>query len=258
MRTLGPCDQAASSQQPRQPADDERIVGVTDRDQDDYTEPTKHEDEAGLWRHLEDDDAPSAAAGESPMPQLTQSQVKRLTAPMIGMIITMGVLSLVLLALWFMNPEPDVTYSRDENVPEAASWAASVTEYEPISPQVPEDWSANYARWETRAEHGVQVWEVGYTTAAVNFVGFAQTDQANPAWVNEETRQAPATGTETVQGLEFEVREEGDRRYLVLDAEQNTIDGTTVVIGGDAGEEEFSQAVEAIIEAIGQEAPENE
>lgn len=209
-------------------------------------------DEDGMWRHLEDapqehDDA------EGPTPQLTPSQAKRLGAPMVGMVITMGVLSLGLAALWFMNPEPDVTYTRDEDVFEAAAWTDQVAEYSPIAPEMPEEWSANYARWETRAEHGVEVWEVGYTTEAVNFVGFAQTDNANPAWVNEETEQAPVTGAVTIDELAFETREQGDRQYYVLAAEDNTVDGTTVVIGGDAGDDEFQTAVDAIVGSLGQE-----
>lgn len=218
------------------------------------TEPARgpQTDEDGMWRHLQDD-----AAAEEPTPQLTQSQVKRLATPMMGMIITMGVLTAVLAVLWFLNPEPDVTYTRDEDVQEAAIWTDSVTEFSPISPEVPDEWSANYARWETLPDYGVDVWEVGYTTEAVQFVGLAQTDNANPAWVNAETDQAPETGTTVIDGLEFETREDDDRRFYVLDAEDNDRDGTTVVIGGDAAEAEFDLALEAIVDSIGQELPEN-
>lgn len=188
---------------------------------------------------------------DQPTPQITQSQAKRLMTPMVSMIITMGVLAGILAAVWFMNPEPDVTYTRDEDVAEAAEWADGVAEYSPIAPEVPEGWTANYARWETRAEFDVDVWEVGYTTDAVAFVGFAQSDNANPAWVNEETDQAPVEGTQEISGFTVEVRETNGRQFYVLDAEDNDVDGTTVIIGGDAGEEEFGQAAEAILESVG-------
>ncbi len=190
--------------------------------------------------------------------QITQSQAQRLRTPMMGMIITMAVLVGILALMWFMNPEPDVTYTRDEDVPEAAGWADEVAGYSPIAPDVPAGWTANYARWETRAEHGVEVWEVGYTTDAVNFLGFAQTDNANPAWVNDETEQAQATGTTNVGGLSFETRERGDRHYYVLAAEDNHIDGTTVVISSDAGAEEAQAGLEAIVDSIGREVPDSE
>ncbi|WP_258933413.1 DUF4245 domain-containing protein [Nesterenkonia pannonica] len=51
---------------------------------------------------------------------------------------------------------------------------------------MPDDWTANYARWESRVDHGVDVWEVGYTTTAMNFVGFAQTEDPQPSWLAEE------------------------------------------------------------------------
>lgn len=211
---------------------------------------TRQTEEDGMWRHLEPD-----SAAEEPTPQLTQSQVKRLTTPMIGMVITMAVLTAALGVMWFLNPEPDVTYTRDEDVQEAAIWADSVTEYSPIAPEVPDEWSANYARWETRPDYGVEVWEVGYTTEAVQFVGFAQTDNANPAWVNAETEQAPETGTTVIDGLEFETREDDDRRFYVLHAEDNDRDGTTVVIRSDAAEAELNTGLEAILDSIGRDLP---
>ena len=190
--------------------------------------------------------------------QITPSQAQRLRTPLMGMVITMMFLTGILAVFWFMNPEPDVTYSRDEDVQEAAAWADDVTEFSPLAPDVPEGWTANYARWETRAEQGVEVWEVGYTTAEVSFVGFAQTDDANPAWVNAETNMAPSTGSVTADGLTLETREEGDRRYYVLDAEENTVDGTTVVISSDASEAELQAGLDAILDSLGRDIPEND
>jgi hypothetical protein len=190
--------------------------------------------------------------------QITPAQAQRLRTPMMGMVLTMVVLSGILAVFWFANPEPDVTYSRDEDVHEAATWADDVTDYSPIAADVPEGWTANYARWETRAEQGVDVWEVGYTTAEVNFLGFAQTDNANPAWVNAETEMAPTTGSVTVEGLTLETRDEGERRYFVLEAEENDIDGTTVVITTDAQDSEREAGLDAIVEAIGREIPDND
>lgn len=189
---------------------------------------------------------------ERPTPQLTTSQVKRVTQPMIGMIITMAVTVAAVVGFLMMNPEPDVEpYQRDEDVLSAAEDAAGVTDYAPLTPAFPESWSANYARWETRPEHGVPVWEVGYTTANVDFIGFAQTDEPNPTWISAETEQAPSSGTHTVDGVEFEVRGgEDDRSHYVLEGEHNEADGTTVVVTSDAGEEELDEALQLIVESL--------
>lgn len=196
--------------------------------------------------------SPASPGEERPTPQLTTSQVKRMSQPMIGMIITMGVTVAAVAAFLLMNPEPDVEpYQRDEDVIAAAEDAAGVTDYAPLAPSVPETWSANYARWETRPEHGVPVWEVGYTTANVDFIGFAQTDEPNPTWIAEESEQAPPSGTHAQGDVEFEVRGDGEERtYYVLDGESNEADGTTVVITSDAGEEETDQALQLIVEAL--------
>ncbi|WP_258933414.1 DUF4245 domain-containing protein [Nesterenkonia pannonica] len=58
--------------------------------------------------------------------------------------------------------------------------------------------------------------------------------------------------------MTFELYHDGDqeRRYWVLTEENNDVDGTTVVIGGDAGDDEFLTAVEAVVESL-REDPEN-
>ncbi|MDZ5076938.1 DUF4245 domain-containing protein [Nesterenkonia sp. HG001] len=188
-------------------------------------------------------------------PQLTPAQSKRISQPMVAMVITMAVTVGAVAAFYMMNPEPDVEpYHRDEDVHQEALYVAEVADFAPLAPDVPETWTANYARWETRPEHGVSVWEVGYTTDAVDFIGFAQTDQGNPTWIAEETYQATPTGIVDIEGLEFEVRD-GDRgrTYYVLTEDENDVDGTTVVITGDASEEEFTHALTALVDSLGEE-----
>lgn len=187
---------------------------------------------------------------ETPTPQLTESQAKRMNQPLIGIVITVAVTLLGVFAVMGLRPEQDVSFTPDENVTEAAAWTNDVTDYSAIAPEVPEGWSANYARWENRAELGVTAWEVGYSIDEASFLSFSQTDEPNPAWVNEETRLGGTTGEETIAGLRFEVRESEDRRYYVLEAEENTIDGTAIVLGGTATEEQFETFLEAVTEAI--------
>lgn len=192
---------------------------------------------------------------EQPKPQLTRSQIKRLSQPMIGMVITMMVTMAVVVALLMMNPEPDVEpYQRDEDVPVEAVHAGRSAEFLPAAPEVPEEWSANYAYWENQSEQGIPLWEVGYTTDSMTFVGFSQSDQGNPTWISEETEGATPSGTQTVDGMVFEVfHGDEDRTWFVLTEEHNDVDGTTVVLGGDASEEDLEIALTAVVEALDQE-----
>jgi len=188
---------------------------------------------------------------ETPTPQLTQSQAKRMNQPIIGIIITVAVTLLAVFAVMGLRPEPDVAFTPDENVGEAAGWINDVAEYAAIVPDLPESWSANYARWETSPELSVTAWEVGYSLDEQSFLSFAQTDEPNPAWVNAEAQQAPVTGEETVNDLRFEIRENEERKYYVLTAEENTVDGTAIVLGGTGTEAQFETFLDAATEAIG-------
>ncbi|PRZ18154.1 uncharacterized protein DUF4245 [Nesterenkonia sandarakina] len=170
--------------------------------------------------------------------------------PMIGVVITVALTLLGVFAVMGLRPERDVAFTPDVNVEEAAGWTSDVAEYAPIVPDLPEGWTANYARWENRAELGVTAWEVGYSVEEQSFLSFAQTDEPNPAWINELTRQIRPTGEETVGGLTFEVRENDEYRYYVLEAEANTVDGTAIVLGGEAPDEQFENFAEAVTESI--------
>ncbi|MCH8565577.1 DUF4245 domain-containing protein [Nesterenkonia sp. LB17] len=187
---------------------------------------------------------------ETPTPQLTQSQAKRLRQPLIGVVITVAITMLALFAVMGLRPERDVAFTPDVDVEEAAGWTSDVAGYTAIVPDVPEGWTANYARWENRAELGVTAWEVGYSVDEQSFLSFAQTDEPNPAWVNDATRQIGATGEETVDGLTLEVRENDEWKYYVLEAEANTVDGTAIVFGGEATAEQFDIFRRAVTESI--------
>ena len=221
---------------------------MTDPDQN---TPRPDEDDAGSPA----EDTAEQGSEEQPTPQLTRSQVKRLSQPMIGMIITMMVTVAAVVAFLMMNPEPDAEpYQRDEDVPVEAVHAGRSAEFLPAAPDVPEEWSANYAYWEHQSEQGIPLWEVGFTTDSMTFVGFSQSDQGNPTWISEETEGATPSGTQTVDGIVFEVfHGDEDRTWFVLTEEHNDVDGTTVVLGGDASEEDLEIALTAVVEALDQE-----
>ncbi|MGJ9406947.1 DUF4245 domain-containing protein [Nesterenkonia aurantiaca] len=187
---------------------------------------------------------------EAPTPQLTQSQAKRLRQPLIGVVITVAITLLAVFAVTGLRPERDVAFTPDVDVAEAAGWTSDVADFTAISPEMPEGWTANYARWENRVELGVTAWEVGYSVDEQSFLSFAQTDEPNPAWVNDATRQLGPTGEETLEGLTFEVREDDQWKYYVLEAEENTIDGTAIVLGGDATAEQFETFLAAVAASI--------
>ena len=64
--------------------------------------------------------------------------------------------------------------------------------FTPAAPQLPEGWSANYARWTENSEDGVPLWNVGYLSPEYHLVDLVQTAESNPTWLAQRTEQALA------------------------------------------------------------------
>lgn len=169
---------------------------------------------------------PETAAAK---PRLTQKQVKRAgqsaRAMLVSVLATLGIALLVVL----INPgSTEETYDRHVDVPAAAAQASGTAGFTAVAPDVPEGWTANFARWNAAGTDQVEFWEAGYVTPEEDFAGFKQTAQANPTWVSQQIRNAPQTGSRTVDGTSWDLHEpvNGDS-HLVTE-----LDGTTVIITG--------------------------
>jgi Protein of unknown function (DUF4245) len=169
---------------------------------------------------------PETAAAK---PRLTPKQVKRASqsarAMVVSVLATLGIALLVVL----LNPgSTEQTYERDVDVPAAAEQASATAGFTATAPDVPEGWEATFARWNAAGADRVEFWEAGYVTGQNDFAGFQQTAQANPTWVSQQIRNAPLTGSRTVDGTSWDLHEPADGdSYLVTD-----LDGTTVIVSG--------------------------
>ncbi len=173
---------------------------------------------------------------EQPKPVITDQQAKRLSAPIGGMILSVLVCALAFLPIWLLNAFPkESTYERNINVTAAAEQAAGVAGFDPLAPELPEGWNSNYARWTGGGADGVAHWEVGYVTPDEEFLSIAQTADANPTWLAQQTKQAPAVGERKVAGHNWQIRHQPEvDRSLVLELKDSTI-----VISGTAPDKEF-------------------
>jgi hypothetical protein len=144
---------------------------------------------------------------------------------LVSVLATLGIALLVVL----INPgSTEQTYERDVDVPAAAAQATATAGFTAAAPDVPEGWEANFARWNAAGADQVESWEAGYVTPQQDFAGFKQTAQANPTWVSQQIRNAPLTGSRTVDGTSWDLHEpvDGDS-HLVTE-----LDGTTVIVTG--------------------------
>lgn len=168
-------------------------------------------------------------------PVIAAGAAKRANASIMGMLLAVfSTVALVLTIVW-LNPEPKPgAYRQDVDVAQVAGFAADTAGFTPVSP-MPEGWSANYARWNSPGADGVSYWDVGYVSTNNTFIALRQSITANPTWTAEQAQNAPVTGTRTIAGRDWELRDrpKGDRSLVLVSG------STTLVLTGTADFADF-------------------
>ena len=186
---------------------------------------------------------------ETPVtPVLTKKQAQKANATVIGMLIATGITLLLVLVPVLLNPAPKMT-PRDVDVQATASQAAGDAGYAPLAPDLPEGWTANYARWEAAGSAGVPVWTVGYVTPNTSFISLSETDAGNPTWIAQTSGDGVVAGERTAGGKTWELRDSADgKASMVLE-----LNGLTVVLTGEADLSEFDVLAEAVVSDLSNE-----
>ena len=179
-------------------------------------------------------------------PVLTPAAAKRANASVIGMIMALLVSLLAIVPVVLLNASQKTDAFRPEvDVAAVSANAKGVAGFTPVAPQLPAGYSPNYARWDSGSADGVAHWDIGYLTPAQKFVSIVQTASANPTWLADQVKKAPTTGTRTVAGVDWTLYDKpGIEKSLVA-----KIGGTTVVVSGSAGFDEFDAVASAVVHA---------
>lgn len=117
-----------------------------------------------------------------------------------------------------------------------------------LSPDLPDDWRTNSARL-GKGSDGVSTWYVGFVTPADDFVALSQGIDANATWLAAQLDNAPATGTQTIGGVRWDVYDRrdvddpGNLEYAIT----TTIDASTIVLFGTAQPDEFEALAAAAV-----------
>nr|WP_239536912.1 DUF4245 domain-containing protein [Arthrobacter roseus] len=175
---------------------------------------------------------------------MTPKQAKRANATVTGMLISTGVCVALFLGVFFLNPASKAeVYERNVDVQQVAQSAASAAEFTPASPKLTDEWTSNFARWNSASGVGVDSWEVGYLTPKGEFIQLSQTDTANPTWIASQTESAPVTGEREIAGVTWELRDRPeDDASLIAD-----LGDTTIILRGTADLGEFDTLATAVI-----------
>lgn len=120
------------------------------------------------------------------------------------------------------------------------------------APILPPEWSANDARLEKNA--GILTWYIGFITPSNQFVALSQGIEANPTWLAAVLRDGVATGTDTIDGIEWDVYDRRDTKNPgnLAFAMATTVDGTSYVLFGTGSDEEFRTLAASLSAEIGE------
>lgn len=195
---------------------------------------------------------PADPAEQTVVPQLTQKQAAKVSAPARAMILSMAALLLLVLPIFWLMPRPDgQVYRPSVDVAQEAGYAADVAEFDPLAPELGDGWSPNYARWDG-ASDGVPAWEAGWVTPQSRFAGLTQTADANPTWTLQQLQGMVQTGTRDVDGVTWQTYSGTDDDDRPISGWVGELPDSTVILQGSADDEELAHAASAVVQAAEQ------
>ena len=181
------------------------------------------------------------------------SRLHRQRQTVLNLVLSLGASLLVVLVIVLLVPRSDTAMTRDVDVAPIAE-QAQVASDDPLAvPELPDGWRANAAELRTSQVDEVTAWYVGYLTPSDEYLGMYQGLDANPTWVAGLLARTLATGTTTIDGIEYTVydnRESSDdigNAHYALTTEAG---GTTFVLLGTATDEEFMTLASALTPTI--------
>ena len=170
-----------------------------------------------------------------------------------NLVLALGASLLVVLALVLLVPRSEAPIERDIDVAAVAEQAQVVSDDPLAVPELPEGWHANAAELRTSNVDGVTAWYAGYVTPSGEYTGMYQGLDANPTWAAGLLARTIATGTTTIDGVEWTVYDNRDAGDDVGNARYGLMTeagGSTFVLLGTAPPEEFEELAAALVPTI--------
>jgi hypothetical protein len=166
-----------------------------------------------------------------------------------ALIASLAVVVVIVLAV----PRSNEAIERDVDVAAVAEQARAASD-EPLAvPDLPEGWSANAAELRRSETDGVTAWYAGYLTPDDEYLGVYQGLDANPTWAAEQLSRTLATGTVSIDGIDWTVYDNRDSTDDIGNARYGltTEAGDTIfVLVGTASDAEFSTMAAALTPTV--------
>lgn len=170
------------------------------------------------------------------------SAKRRSNQTTLNLVIALGASLALVLFLVLVVVRPNVSQVESVDYAAAAAEAQGAVDVELVVPVLPPGWWANRAELTSGASDGVHMWQIGFITPSAQYIGFTQGVDANPSWVAGKVENHASTGSQQIEGVDWQVydrRDAGDPGNLAY-ALVATVDGSTFVLSGTASEVEFA------------------
>lgn len=177
-------------------------------------------------------------------PVLTPAQAKRANQSLKGMVISVLLTVAVAVPVVLLNPPSNSDQFRpDVNVSAVASQAGQAADFTPVSPDMPDGWYPNFARWTSGTSDRIDYWDFGYVTDDDGFVEVRQTGDATPGWIAKMTEDASPAGTVDVDGTTWKALSKGAQVTWVLEDK-----GSTILLSSDSGDDVLRRSARAVMD----------
>ena len=170
-----------------------------------------------------------------------------------NLVLALGASLLVVLVIVLLVPRTDTPVDRDVDVVSIAEQAQIASDDPLAVPELPEGWRANAAELRTSEVDDVTAWYVGYLTPSDEYLGMYQGIEANPTWVAGQLARTAATGTTTIDGIEWTVYDNRESSVDVGNAKYGLTTeagDSTFVLLGTATLDEFETLATALVPTI--------
>lgn len=181
------------------------------------------------------------------------SRLHRQRQTVLNLVLALGASLLVVLVIVLIVPRSDTAFEPDVDVATTAEQAQVAIDDPLAVPELPEGWRANAAELRTSQVDEVTAWYVGYLTPSDEYIGMYQGFEANPTWAAGLLVRTLATGTTTIDGVEWTVYDNRDTGDDVGNAEYGLTTeagDSTFVLLGTGTPEEFETLATALTPTI--------
>lgn len=211
-------------------------------------------------------DRPKPIVAELGRPETQQETFERKTAATrkyravktvnnlwLSLIVIIGVVVIIVLIV----PRDNTSRLQQVDYRSVAVSAQNVLPVPLAVPDLPAEWTSNVAQVRTATADGVQSWFIGLLTPSDQFFGLTQAIDANPTWLVNELKQTTASGTQTIDGVQWTVydnrqstRDVGNAAYAL----ETQAGRSTYVISGTGTPEEADAIAASISTNVKQQA----